>query len=219
MTDHTKTAKGVQELITRIRDEGVQAARQEAHDLVQKARAEAAEITESARVEAKTMKEVAHDEIEAERSAALESLRHAARDAVLDLRTRVRANFERHVRRLVSSTLENQEFTRNVVLALAGEAAEKYIQDRDARIFLSPEMFENGAERDAADAQARAIVLGVANEVLRQGIELVPANDIHAGARVRLVEDNLEIDLTDEAISDLLLRRILPRYRQIIEEA
>ena len=55
--------------------------------------------------------------------------------------------------------------------------------------------------------------------MLRKGIELVPATDVHAGARVRLVDDNLEIDLTDDAISDLLLRRILPRYRQIIEEA
>jgi V/A-type H+-transporting ATPase subunit E len=55
--------------------------------------------------------------------------------------------------------------------------------------------------------------------VLREGIELIPSNEIQAGARVRLVDDDLEIDLSDEAVSEMMLKLLLPRYRRILVEA
>jgi V/A-type H+-transporting ATPase subunit E len=54
--------------------------------------------------------------------------------------------------------------------------------------------------------------------MLREGLELLPADDVAGGARVRLVGQDLEIDLTDTAVTRLLLKHLLPRYRDIVEE-
>jgi V/A-type H+-transporting ATPase subunit E len=56
-------------------------------------------------------------------------------------------------------------------------------------------------------------------DVLRKGIELIPSSDVQGGARVRLVDDELEIDLSDEALSEMMLKLLLPRYRKILAEA
>ena len=45
----------------------------------------------------------------------------------------------------------------------------------------------------------------------------MPASDVHGGARVQVVGDDLEIDLSDEAVSALILRHLLPRFRAILE--
>ena len=46
---------------------------------------------------------------------------------------------------------------------------------------------------------------------------IIPSSEVEGGARVRVVGEDLEIDLTNEAISKLLLKHLLPRYRAILE--
>jgi V/A-type H+-transporting ATPase subunit E len=53
--------------------------------------------------------------------------------------------------------------------------------------------------------------------MLREGVELIPSSEIEGGARVRLVKENLEIDLSDKAIAKLLYQRILPRFKALLE--
>jgi V/A-type H+-transporting ATPase subunit E len=117
--------------------------------------------------------------------------------------------------------MRDSEFVRSLVLVLAGEAAARYVTDHDAEIFVS------SALADAADAalpspvireKIRHAVLGAAGAMLREGLDLLPADDVAGGARVRLVGQDLEIDLTDTAVTRLLLKHLLPRYRDIVEE-
>jgi V/A-type H+-transporting ATPase subunit E len=53
--------------------------------------------------------------------------------------------------------------------------------------------------------------------MLREGVELVPNSEIQGGARVRLVRDKLEIDLSDRAIARMISQRLLPRFKAILE--
>jgi V/A-type H+-transporting ATPase subunit E len=53
--------------------------------------------------------------------------------------------------------------------------------------------------------------------MLREGVELIPSSDIQGGANVRLVNDKLEIDLSDKAIASLLYQRIMPRFQTILD--
>ena len=48
---------------------------------------------------------------------------------------------------------------------------------------------------------------------------LLEAEGITGGARVRIVGEDLEIDLTDKAISELLLRYMQPRFVSILRGA
>ena len=97
-----KTSSGVQDLIDRLRDQGVGAGRSEADRIVAEAREQAAQILAEARREADTLREQTRSDIEKEREAAQQALRLAARDTVLELLDGVARHFEQHVRRLLA---------------------------------------------------------------------------------------------------------------------
>ena len=57
---------------------------------------------------------------------------------------------------------------------------------------------------------------GVIGEDIREGVRVKLSSRTGAGLTVRVVEENVEIDLTDQAITDLLAKHLLPRYRAIM---
>jgi V/A-type H+-transporting ATPase subunit E len=214
-------AQGVQELIERIRGEGVRAGREEAERTLREARGQAASLRASAEAEAREMLERARAQIAREHAAGVEALKNAARDAALELRGHVRASFERYVKRLVSTDMQDTDFVRSLVLVVAGEAAARYVADHDAEILVSSVLAgaaDAALPSPAIQEKIRSAVLGASGAMLREGVELLPADDVEGGARVRLVGQDLEIDLTDTAVTRLLLKHLLPRYRDIVEE-
>jgi V/A-type H+-transporting ATPase subunit E len=217
MAEPDVTPSGVQALIDRIRDEGVQSALEEAARILTEAKAQAARTVSDAKAEAAAMKKEAKAAIETEREAAIEALKMAARDTELELRTAVLAAFEEHVRSLVTDVTAESSMLRDMILVLAGRAAEDLIKDRDATI-LVPRRLADEAPPELEEFLRRT-ALAVSADVLRNGIELIPSSKVRGGARVRLVDDDLEIDLTDEALSEMMLKLLLPRYRKILVEA
>jgi len=217
MAEPDVTPSGVQALIDRIRDEGVQSALEEAARILMEARAQAARIVSDAKAEAAAMSKEAKAAIETERTAAIEALRMAARDTELELRTAVLSAFEEHVRSLVTDVTAEGSVLRDMILVLAGRAAEDLIKDRDA-VILVPERLADEAPPELEEFLQRS-ALQLSADVLRKGIELIPSSEVRGGARVRLVDDDLEIDLSDEALSEMMLKLLLPRYRKILAEA
>lgn len=218
----TPTGGGVQELINRIRDEGVATARAEADQILAAARTEAQAIRAQAEQDARVQVEQARTQVETDQAAGVEALKIAARDTLLEMKDRIRQEFKRHVRRLVSAETRDPEFIRSLVLTLAGHAADNYIKDEDAKILVSKaiigEGFEDSPLSDEEKKQIVGIVLGASGEMLREGVELLPDSGVQGGARVRMVDQELEIDLTDEAVSRTLLKHLLPRYRTIVKD-
>ena len=215
MAEPSSSSSGVQKLISRIRDEGVQAGQAEADQLLKDAKTQAAKIISEAKADAAVTREKATAEIEAEKTAALEALRLAARDTTLELRSSIISGFESYVKRLVSAQTADEEVVKCIVLVLAGHAVEEFIKDKDLLVRVSDSLFEQGERSDPK--RARQTVLEITSEMLREGIELVPASDVHGGVRVQVVGEDLEIDLSDEAVSALILRHLLPRFRAILE--
>ena len=217
MAEPVVTSSGVKELIDRIRDEGVQSARDEADRILSEAKAQAARIVSDAKAEAATMKKEAQAAMEREQTAAIEALRMAARDTALELRTAVLSAFEEHVRRLVTDVTMDGSVLRDMILVLAGKAAEDLIKDRNAAI-LFPQRLAEDAPPELEEFLHRSAV-ALSGDVLRKGIELIPSSKVQGGARVRLVGDDLEIDLSDEALSEMMLKLLLPRYRKVLAQA
>lgn len=214
MAEANRTSSGVQELISRIRDEGVQAGQQQADQILEDAKKQAAKLISDAKTEADNTRAKASTEIEAEKTAAMEALRLAARDTTLELRTGIISGFERYVQRLVSADTADKEVVKCILLVLAGHAVEEFIEDKDLLVRVSDTLLGG---KDADARRARETVLELTSEMLREGIELVPAADVHGGVRVQVVGDDLEIDLSDEAVSALILKHLLPRFRAILE--
>ncbi len=218
MAETMHNSSGVQDLIDRIRDQGVQAAQEEADRLLRDARQQAAEIVAQARAEAKAMQEKAQAEIEAHRLASLDALRLAARDTVLDLKARVMSRFEEFVKRLVTSATRDKELVRSIVLVLAGQAAEELIKDKEIEVRISNSLLE-GHTGPVFQEEGKLAILGLSSDMLREGIELVSDGEIEGGARVRLVQEKLEIDLSDRAVARMISQRLLPRFKAIMEGA
>ena len=215
MTDSHKISSGVQELITRVRDEGVQAGQQEADQIIQDAHKRAAEIATQARTEADSLLEHAHEEANAERTAVHNALKLAVRDTMLELKTRLATSFEAAVKRRVTTELKDKDFLRRMILSITERSVADETHAQTLEVLLSGELSpedESGAE------SSHAFIQSIVSEMAQEGINLKPFGSKEAGIRLRVVGEEMEIDLTDEAISALLVKYLLPRYRSYVEE-
>lgn len=208
---------GVQELISRIRDDGVHAGQSKAEEIIAQARSEAARLVREATEEAQQTRDKAAAEIKSEQDAALAALQMAARDTRLQLEAEVMAAFEEHVKRLVAPVTSDGSFIRTLILVLAGQAMQEYPVDQELEILVSDLISGREEENQELDDRIRDAVLGISSDMLREGVEIIPDRDVAGGARVRVVGENLEIDLSEDAISKLLFKHLLPRFRSIIE--
>ncbi len=224
MAETTKVASGVQELINRLRDEGVKAGQEKSDQVLREAQEQASRIVAQAKAEAEEILNKARSEIETERAAANDSLRVAIRDTELKMEAELKAGFAAHVKRLVSVELSDREFLRQIVLAIAGMAAgDKACEGQPVEVLLPQDLFETDEREtrltEKGQGRMRHLVLGISGDMLREGVDLKPSEEISGGIRIRLVGEDLEIDLSDQAISDLLLQNLLPRYQAIVTGA
>lgn len=57
----------------------------------------------------------------------------------------------------------------------------------------------------------------VGRERLREGVSFTAGEPGLHGIRIRLVDRDVEIDLTEEAVAELLLEHLQPRFRALLE--
>ncbi len=60
-------------------------------------------------------------------------------------------------------------------------------------------------------------VLGLSDDILRRGVSFSVSDQHEHGIRIRLVDKDISLELTDEAIAALLLDHLQPRFRAILE--
>ena len=80
MSDKAQQSSGVQELISRIRDDGVHEGQNKAEEIIAEARREASHILAQAASEVEETQRKSSAEVESFKRAALEALKMAARD-------------------------------------------------------------------------------------------------------------------------------------------
>lgn len=212
----SKTGAGVQNLVDRIRDQGILAATEKANKILRDAEAKSAKLLADAKREVEQLRETARIEIESNHAAALEALKLSARDTVLQLEAKVSSAFEVFVQRLVTSATRDEKFIKSIVLVLADHAQKEVIGGKEIEILISESILTD-QPNEKLEERTKQAILGLSSEMLREGVELIPTSEIEGGASVRLVKDKLEIDLSDKAIARLLYQRILPRFKALLE--
>jgi V/A-type H+/Na+-transporting ATPase subunit E len=218
MADATIVQSGVEELIHRLRDDGVRAGKEEGEQVLEAARRKAARLVREAEAEGEALRARTAAEIEAERRAGHEALQLAVRDAVLDLKGQLSARFAAQVQRMVGGELQDPEFLRQLILTIAGRSVpERVREDADLEIVLEGRAGDDvTVERE--DPLTR-LTVQLASDALREGVEVTTARGHSAGIRVRLKGEDLEVDLTDQAVTQLLLEHLIPRFRALVEGA
>lgn len=223
MAEEARTASGVQELISKLKDEGVKAGKEEAARILDDAQSKAVQILSDAKKQSEEILKKARNEIEADRSAAKESLRVAFRETELMLESQLKTVFADHVKRLVSVELKDKEFLKQLILILAGQLKPETEKSKDIEVLLSSNLFKKeGTEvklTEEGKEEFKHFVLGISGDMLREGVKIKSSEDGMVGLKIKIVGKDVEIDLSDNAISELLLKYLLPRYRAIVAGA
>ncbi|GAB4395035.1 MAG: hypothetical protein Tsb0032_25700 [Kiloniellaceae bacterium] len=217
------SSSGVDALIARLRDEGVAAGRNEANQIVRDTRSRAKSILERAQKEARERLEAARKEADAYRAAGEEALKTAMRDTVLDMKAALMEKFTSDVRRLVAHHVEDPELIRKLILEVAGRAREAAdLEEGDEVEVLLPEKVV-GVEQlrrnpeELREGKLTGLVFGLTGDMLRDGVTFAAADEQQGGIRVHVVNKEITLDLTEEAVADYLLQHLQPRFRAVFE--
>lgn len=222
-TDDKKLSSGVDELIAKLRDEGVSAGRAEADSIVGDARARAQKILDKANADARERIEAARKESDAYRAAGEAALKTAMRDTVLDMKTALMERFSSDLKRLVSHQMQDPEVLKQMILEVAGRTrADGEVGDADELEVLLPEEVVGLEELRVNPEELRKgrltkLVLGLTGEMLREGVAFSGSQDIAAGIQIQLKDKDITLDLTEKAVAALLLQHLQPRFRAILE--
>ena len=211
---------GVEGLIGRLRDEGVSQGRSQAEALVTAAQQQAADLVAEAKREAEAILAKAAQEASKLKAGGEDAVRLAMRDTILSLEGDLLKGFVDRLRRLVKGVLADPAFLQRLILAVAGRAAPT---GERAELLLPAELVSledlQSKPEEATPGTLMHFVLSLGGGMLREGMSFGVAEDGQAGIRVRLVDEDVQIDLTESAVSELLLRHMLPRFRALLRGA
>lgn len=219
--DKEAHASGVQELIDRIRRDGVAKGHHEGETVVAAARAEAAQVLDRAQAEAEQIRSAARVEAERQRKSADDALRLAARDAVLALGEALRTDFLNKVQRLVSHTMQDHSFLQRLILEIARRAMPENAGSSVEVLLPADAVTAEELQKhphELAESSLSRFVLELSGDILREGLTFVPAEDERPGLRIQLKDQDVEIELTDEAVAGLLMEHLTPRFRALMEQ-
>lgn len=217
MADPATTASGVSQLINRLKQDGVAAGQAEADRILAEARQEADRIVGAAEREAERLRTAAKVDAEASVKAGREALNLAARDMVLRLREDLAHHFVDYLGRRIREHATDKAVLEQMILAVAGKARPENIE---TAVLLLPDeatdLEELRRSRGAESEALTAVAVDVAGAMLAEGVT-IGGGGPRAGLRLRLEDGEVEIDLSDKAITDQLARHLVPRFRALME--
>lgn len=224
-SDSKLISQGVEALIERLKSEGVAAGKSEADKVLQQAKAQADKILNQASAEAKKMMNEAHLRIQHEKKAAEDALQLAARNMRLELKQKLVNRFKEEVKFLVHAELQNEETIKQLISMIVCQSAEQLngMQDKEIEIELPATVLSFEEIKQNPDClksdPLKKLVQCVTSNMLRNGVTLKvnTTNQAETGLTVKIVGDDIEMDLTESAITQMILKHLQPRFRALME--
>ncbi|MDP1562135.1 MAG: hypothetical protein Q8M16_12210 [Pirellulaceae bacterium] len=220
-TTANPSAQGVQELLDKLRDEGVAAGQTQAERLIADARVQAMEILDQAKSEAAKLLSNARSQAAEFEASGKAALRMASRDVILSVREACHDEFRNRLRQFVKHRLSDQKLLEQMILELAAktrpsDAAGKLLLQLPSTHVSSEELQKE--VRDVKPGSLAAFVLGLTADVLREGLTFGVSDEDGEGVRIKLLDDDVQLELTDHTITSVLMRYLAPRYRAVMQQ-
>lgn len=174
----------IQDLVTSIRKEGIDAANAEAAAIIAEAKKKAESIIADAREEAENTKTASEKEIDAMKERALISAEQAKRDAVLAFKAEIKKEFEKILTADVKKSLNDDNMAMLIRAALNGEKADEYAAEVSS--------VTDSLKADLADE-------------IKNGLEIRPSKNVKAGFRLAAKDESGYFDCSDEEIAQMLM--------------
>lgn len=205
MAEKSPISENVQALIDKLHFEGVKAGSEDARLIVQKAKQEAAKIIDDAQKEADRLRAEAHAMIEKEKSASEAAFKTSLRDSVLTLKTQLFLQFKNQLQKQISTQMDDEKFLETLILTIAKAAISEEAQNINILV---------GEIKDYENRRDR-LIEAIASKMLEDGIALGTGRD--KGIKIKLIDQEVEVDLSEEALTELIYQLIIPRYRELFE--
>ena len=215
-------SSGVEALIERLRQQGVEAGRAAKADIIAEAEREAERLVREAREKAAAIVDEAVEKADRLRASGEDALRVAMRDTVLRMQETLRQRLEGQVMRLAAKQLADEDFLRQLILEVARRArTDAGVEETEEIEVLLPRevigLEELQRRPEEMETKLGQFAKEIAGATWREGVSIGALEPGARGIRIRLKDDELELDLTDRAIADLLLKHLQPRFRVIME--
>ena len=180
----------IQDLVSSIRKDGIDAANAEAEAIISEAKKKAEMIIADAKAEAKNIQETSEKEIGILKESAALSAEQAKRDAMLAFKNEVQTDFEK----ILSAKIKN-----NLSDAALGKLIQAVVADEDVQNY-SVEVAEVS---DSLKAELA--------EEIKNGLEIKPTRSVRAGFRLAARDGSGYFDCSDEEIMQMLM----PYFRNL----
>lgn len=198
----------LQQLLDRIRQEGVEKAQGEAKVILDNARQEAAAGAAKAKAEAEALRQAARRDADAFAKRAEQSVRQAARDVLIQVEQDLGACFERLLRDEVDQALTDEA------------ALQRWISDAVAAYLKGGAQEIEVALGGAAARQADGLVARLRAAAAKpEGITVSANPAFPNGFTLRLEGGRVEHSFTTGAITAALARLLRPQLAQLLKPA
>lgn len=207
-------------MIDRLKTDGVSRGQAEAEALIAEARKQSMGILDGAKKEAEEILTKARREARQIEENGKQALNLASRDATLKLRESFQHEFRKRFGKLVSFTLRDDDFLKRLILEVARKAVPADEGTPVEILLPSSKVSSEDLENQINQVQEGTLshfVLGLTGDQLREGVTFGAADTFTEGVRVRLTDAEVEVDLTDETVSALLMRFLAPRFRVLVD--
>ncbi len=211
-------SKGIEELIELLKNKGVVAGKEEGTRIVEDAQHRADWLISQAKEEAARIKADAEREAQFIHQAGKESLQTAFRDIKLRLKDELSNQFAAQLRELIQHELENAD---TLKLLLQNAASKVELDDEPMEIILPEKVLGLEELRQDPASLKSGPLMGVLSEVTRQllssEVQFTTNTQQQGGIVFSLKDGEIKVELTDEALTELLLRHLQPRFRAVLE--
>ncbi|AFY70767.1 hypothetical protein Pse7367_2507 [Thalassoporum mexicanum PCC 7367] len=215
-----QASKGVQELIDRLKSEGIKSGEDQAQKITDQAHQKARQIIADAKREAESIRKEAREDAKRTQSSSEEAIRIAARDALLALKSKMAQYFSQRLYERVAVEFNNRDFLRQLLLEVCRRKVPELAPEQKVTILLpekllSVEDLKSNSVNIEDDPMAQFII-SVAQDFLEKGVDFDTSPN-YESIKVRLEGQEVLVDLSDNSAAGMLMQYLLPRFRAIVE--
>jgi V/A-type H+-transporting ATPase subunit E len=195
----------VRKICEALKKETLEPAKHEAEELVASARRHADEILADAKDEAERIVESARLEIERQRNIFQASLSQACRQTLETLKEKIEEKlFNPELRKLILKPMQDPKMIAQLITSVV-KAIDKEGLEADLSAYIPSAV----PAKDVNQLLASEII----QRLKEKGVLLSP---IGGGIEVRIVQDNITIELSDAALKELVANYIRKDFRELV---
>ncbi len=195
----------IQNICDIIKEEAIEPAHQQAHEIVENAKIQAAQIVKEAEEKAKEMVETRQKELKALESQVTASLRLAAREALATLKEKIEKKlFSPTLHELLKQELSQDNLIADLINSLI-QAVEKEGMDGDLLAYIG---------KDASKEKVSEYLTKSAITRLKK--EKIFIGGFQGGAQLSIPDNKITLDMSDEAIYDLFTKFLQKDFQKLL---